>query len=113
MFDSGHSAPVQAKDVGVGTLIWYKGFTSMGDWDCPAVIYKTEEDGFYVMSLDDMKEQRQKYEIEESQYSPSSRKNMRLASTAEVDAYLASSKSRLNAKKIISRVQAAIKKVSV
>lgn len=105
MFDSGPSAPVQRKDVGIGTLIWYKGFTSMGSWDCPAVIFNICKVGFYIMSLDDMMRQHQLYTIEVAPNSPPSRIHMRLASIAEVDSYLAGRKNKENAQQIVAHVQ--------
>jgi hypothetical protein len=114
MFKTNHPAPVQSEDIGVGTLLWYKGFTSQGSWDCPAIIYRTSPKcrNFYVMSLDDMREQHQQYEIDlsDNPHSPNSCQNMRLASVAEVDAYLVSCGSTKTAAQIISEVQAAAQK---
>ena len=98
-------APVQTKDVGVGTLIWYHGRTSLGQWNCPAVICRVRGSAFYVMSLDDMREQSQDYWTEITEHTPDSRRNMRLASVAEVDAYLVQRGSEKTAAQIIAQVQ--------
>ena len=100
---------LQAKDIAVGTLIWYSGFTSLSSWDCPAIIYSLNSEGrFLVMSLDDMKKQTQEYDLEVGEYSPTSRKTMRLASVAEVDAYLARNNRKTKAHSIIKKVQTAV-----
>lgn len=64
----------------VGNYIWYGGATSMFGWDCPAKIIKVEDGEFWVMSLDDMKEQSQAYRIEMGEHEPESRLTMRAIS---------------------------------
>ena len=106
MFAVSNMAPVLEKDVGVGTLLWYKGFTSRGPWDCPAIIYRVTADKkfFYVMSLDDMRKQDVCYDAVVNDHSPDSRKDMRLASVAEVDVYLKVHQ-RITAQQDIAEVQ--------
>lgn len=108
MFETDHHAPLQSKDVGVGTLLWYKGFTSRGPWDCPAIIYNVDKNHrtFQVMSLDDMRQQDQVYAPNANLKEPyGSQKNMRLASVAEVDAYLVANNMNKKAFQIIAEVQ--------
>jgi hypothetical protein len=106
MFATEHSAPLLLKDIGVGTLLWYKGFTSGGSWDCPAIIYRVSPKvrTFHVISLDDMRVQPLEYEVELNEGSPDSRRNMRLASVAEVDTYLREHGSKQTAYEIIATV---------
>ena len=109
-FATGHAvAPIEKKDIGVGTLVWYKGHTSRASWDCPAVMYDVSpmHRNFRLMSLDDMVEQNQVYRLDfsSSELSPSSRHNMRLASIAEVDDYLAEHSLGKTAVQIIAAVQ--------
>ena len=99
------STPLKPEDIGVGTLIWYSGSTSQGTWDCPAVIYRVVHGVFFVMSLDDMRKQLQPYGIVPSERAVTSRLTMRVASIAEVDAYLAKQGSTKRAVKIILEVQ--------
>lgn len=107
MFSTKNISALEQKDVGIGTLVWYKGFTSQSSWDCPAVIYHVSRDrkSFQVMSLDDMRRQDQEYDVDMSERSPNSRSNMRIASVAEVDAYLKARKSGKTARDIIAEVQ--------
>lgn len=116
MFAYKYAAPVQKKDVAVGTLVWYKGFTSRGAWNCPGVIYRTSPkcQNYYVMSLDDMREQHQPYKVDLSDdpHSPNSRHNIRIASVAEVDAYLAGRDLKKTVAQIIAEVQAAAARVN-
>ncbi len=74
----------------VGTLLWYSGSTSMWSWDCPAIVSKvhSKTKQFQVRSLDDMKEQHQRYAIDPNKDHSSSRHNMRVTSPEEVAAYL-------------------------
>jgi hypothetical protein len=108
-FASQYVAPILKKDIGVGTLVWYKGLTSRGSWDCPAVVYRVspKRRNFRVMSLDDMVKQNQDYRLDPhgGEYSSSSRHNMRLASVAEVDTYLLEHLSGATAAQIITEVQ--------
>ncbi len=111
MFKTRSKAFIQKKDVGVGTIVWYKGFTSTGAWDCPAVIYKViGKHKFCLISLDDMGKQHQEYQaISLGALCFDSNKDMRLASIAEVDAYLSKKKSKFRAADIITIVQLAAK----
>ena len=106
------TTPLKPEDIAVGTLIWYRGRTSHGEWDCPAIIYKVDE-VFYIMSLDDMREQEQPYDVLADVFSPTSRTTMRVASIAEVDAYLANRGSKMRAAQIILKVQGLQHKIVV
>jgi hypothetical protein len=109
MFDTPQAARIQAKDVGVGTLVWFMKTSVLNGWDCPAVICEVNERGdeFRVMSLMDMQERKQPYFVGRDPFCSSSQRNMRLASVAEVDAYLAEHKSERCAHQIIAEAQAA------
>lgn len=82
--------PLLAEHVKTGCLLWYDGTTSIGRWDCPAVITTVDKKKrrFRVRSLDDMREQNQWYEFSISEHSPGSREVMRLSNEAEVKQYL-------------------------
>lgn len=77
-----------------GALIWYSGSTSTFSWDCPAVITKVDEKKkeFWVRSLDDMRDQHQKYHFKKNLYGSGSRESMRPASREEVARYLVKQK---------------------
>lgn len=60
----------------------------MSGWDCPAKIIKVEDGLFWVMSLDDMKEQHQSYRIEMGDHEPESRQSMRAISEEEAREYM-------------------------
>lgn len=72
----------------VGNFIWYGGATSMFAWDCAAKIIKVEDGNFWVMSLDDMKEQDQSYRIEMGDHEPESRKSMRAITAEKAHEYM-------------------------
>lgn len=72
----------------VGNYIWYGGETSMMGWNCPAKIIKVEDGHFWVMSLDDMKEQSQSYRITMCEHEPESRKSMRATSKDDAHEYM-------------------------
>ncbi len=82
--------PLLAEHVKVGRLIWYSGYTSLGEWDCPAIITRVNKSRrlFRVRSLDDMVEQSQWYDFSHRRNSCASRQTMRLTDTTEVKAYL-------------------------
>ncbi len=68
-----------ANHIKVGAFIWYSGRTSIGSWDCPAVITRvnSRKRTFRVRSLDDMLEQTQVYDFDISEHTPDSRLTMR------------------------------------
>lgn len=78
------------KDVKIGTLLWYKGATTMSNWNCPAMIVWISSNGsqFRVRAFDDMHVQEQTYETDPKRDSSDSRMSMRLASIEEVREYL-------------------------
>ena len=61
-----------------GSLIYYEGRTSMWEWSCPAVIIdvNNEKRTFRVISLDDMREQKQEYDFDVREHTPDSRCSM-------------------------------------
>ncbi len=84
--------PLLVGHIRVGLLIWYQGFTSQGNWSCPAVIRSVDliRSKFYVRSLDDMLPQDEGYPFDpKSALATHSRQTMRLASPDEVAEYLA------------------------
>jgi hypothetical protein len=80
------SLPVE--HIVVGNYIWYSGDTSTFGWDCPAKIVRVRGGVFWVMSLDDMKEQGQGYSVDEKLASTDSRKSMRAIEPEEAYAYM-------------------------
>ncbi len=82
--------PLLAEHVQVGRLLWYWGFTSVSEWNCPAVIVKVDEQKrqFQVCSLDDMRDQDQWYDYSTDKGAPTSRMTMRVATPEEVQKYL-------------------------
>ena len=109
--------PLLPEHIQTGRLLWYWGFTSLSEWNCPAVITKVNsaEKKFRVRSLDDMREQREIYDFVCDQNSSTSRKTMRLASKAEVRRYLLKRRTGLernlsNAKNALSSAKKAVSK---
>lgn len=92
--------PLLPEHVRLNQLLWYYGYTSMGGWDCPAVIVKVnrKKQLFRVRSLDDMRDQDQWYSFDAGKDSSSSRETMRLATQKEVKAYLEARKKRIEDK---------------
>ena len=82
--------PLCSEHIDVGRLLWYHGFTSCFEWNCPAVITWVDKEArcFRVRSLDDMTEQKQGYTFDYSSGQPYSRLTMRLATQDEVIAWL-------------------------
>lgn len=84
----------------VGNFLWYSGETTMFYWDCPAQITKIEGDQFWVMSLDDMREQSQSFDFEIGQWAPSSRKSMRPITKEEAWKYLIKRRASVHGRKL-------------
>lgn len=82
--------PLLAEHIKVGQVLWYNGFTSVGHWDCPAIITRVNQSKkqFRVRSLDDMVEQDQWYPFSADKDPSGSRKTMRVVEPSEVKAYL-------------------------
>lgn len=82
--------PLLAEHVEVGRFLAYSGYTSVGQWNCPAVITKVDrtKKQFRVRSLDDMIEQDQWYGFSTENDHTGSRSTMRLIERPDVDAYL-------------------------
>jgi hypothetical protein len=78
----------------VGNLIWYSGETSMSGWDCPAAIIEVneEEEWFRVRSLDDLREQSQRYAIDPAKDHSGSRAKMFVPTRERVLKYVAQRK---------------------
>lgn len=104
--------PLTAEHIKEGALLWYWGFTSIGGWDCPAIITQVNEKRrrFKVRSLDDMREQDQWYSFGCTKNSETSRQTMRVASAEEVKTYMDARRVRLtdritNAKADVTRAE--------
>ncbi len=91
--------PLLAEHVQIGRLLWYFGYTSTWEWDCPAVIAEINEEKkeFRVRSFDDMKVQHQWYSYSTNEGSPTSRMTMRLSDADEVNKYLLAQRQCLEA----------------
>jgi hypothetical protein len=92
--------PLLPEHIEIGRLIWYNGFTTTFEWDCPAIITRVNKNNklFRVRSLDDMKEQDQWYKFSIEDDNSSSRESMRLTEIEDVRAYIADARKHLESR---------------